>query len=187
MMGAVAGNVLNVAYVDVLRSTGGTDSVEDVSRVGGGTTGTIDITPSIRPGNNLIVTVTDPDLDIDALVTETVSVVAVNLATGESETLTLTETSQNSGIFQATPPLQTIFGATAGVDNDLIMQVKSGDIVEVQYNDALDATGQPAVVTDQASVGAGDDGTLTITGAVVPGGELSVSVSDAWSARRAPS
>jgi len=99
----------------------------------------------------------------------------VNPATGESEAVTLTETTP--GIFEGT--VDTVFGDTAGTNDDGTFNTQSGDTVVVTYNDALTSTGGTNAPTATDTVGGGNDGTVAITPSSVPGDALTVSVTDA--------
>ncbi|MEO0811855.1 MAG: hypothetical protein AAFY60_03260, partial [Myxococcota bacterium] len=169
-------DIITVTYSDTLRANGGMDEVEDSSNVGGGTNGTISITPSAVPGDTLFVTVGDADLDTNPTVQESVAVVLQNQTTSEQETVTLQETGPGTAVFQGS--VATVFGTSAGTNNDGTFTVQQGDTIRATYNDALNIVGQPASVTADCSVGAGADGTVSFDQSVVPGVALPFSVVD---------
>ncbi len=118
-----------------------------------GTTGTVSITANSVPGDNLSITVTDGDLNVNVGVAETIIVAVTNDATGEIENITLTETGVNTGVFSAT--VATVYGATAGTDDDGVFNTKTTDTVAVTYDDNLDADGNnPVAITATDIVGA---------------------------------
>ncbi|MEO1174388.1 MAG: hypothetical protein AAFX94_20395, partial [Myxococcota bacterium] len=169
-------DIVTVTYDDVLRANGGADQVESSSNVGGGTNGSITITPSARPGDRLFVTVDDADLDTSPTSQQSVTVTLVNLTTSEQETITLQETGSATGVFQGS--VETVFGMTAGTDNTGTFNVQAGDTIRATYADSLNIVGQPASVTADCSVGAGSDGTVSFDLAPVPGEALRFTVAD---------
>ncbi|GER61052.1 hypothetical protein ULMA_31600 [Patiriisocius marinus] len=173
-----AGDTVTVTYDDVFDETGSDpDPVTDTDIVQGGVTGTVDITDFSVPGDTLDVVVTDNDLNEDPLVIETIEVVVVNDVTGESETITLTETGADTGVFEGT--VDTIYGTTAGTDDDGVFNTQAGDTVTVTYDDVFDVMGSdPDPVTDTDIVQGGITGTVDITDFSVPGDTLDVVVTD---------
>ena len=101
-----------------------------------GTTGTIIATPDLfETGDVLQVTVTD----VDENLTAAADIVTVSVTNGgQTETLQAVETTPTSGIFTAS--IVTVFsaGSTTG---DNLLQIKSGDQVNLCYDDVLDAIG----------------------------------------------
>ncbi len=120
-----------------------------------GTDGSVDITDTTTAGGDLTITVTDADVNSNALIVESVGVDVLNDATGEIEQIILTETGQNTGIFVATLSTQ---NAAAGVNNDGILNVETGDTVTASYSDQLDSAGNLVVRTDTGDVIADTDG-----------------------------
>lgn len=140
-------------------------------------TGIITATPNITPGQSITVTVTDQDLNTNAAAAQTHSIAVINQATGESETLTLTETGPNTGVFTAV--LATIFGSTAGPNNDGNLVVQGGDTVRATYNDAVNNAGNPATVTADTAVTSGVSGTLTsLPASINPGAAVTLTLTD---------
>ncbi|MBT8136978.1 MAG: cadherin-like domain-containing protein, partial [Gammaproteobacteria bacterium] len=142
-------------------STGNT--VQRVQRITilANSNGTITLSPDdITPGETLTVSVADADLDSDAAVADMVDVTVSNTVTLEVETVTLTETGANSGIFQGT--LATQFGS-GGTNDNGVLDVQAGEAAQARYDDALDATGNPAVRTDLTSISGGDNGSIVVS------------------------
>lgn len=104
----------------------------------------------IQSGESIVVSVTDSDLDTDALLAETVDVSVVNTTSNETETVTLTETGDNTGIF--TGSLATEFGTIAGTDEDAILVVQAGDVVQLTYSDENNDSRFVAQRTSDANV-----------------------------------
>ena len=173
-----AGDTVTVTYDDEFDGTGNDpDPITDTDIVGGGITGTVDITDFSIPGDTLDIVVTDGDLNEDPLVIETVDVVVVNDVTGEIEIITLTETGPDTGVFTGT--VDTTFGTVAGTDNDGVFNTQAGDTVTVTYDDELDTAGNdPAPITDTDIVGGGITGTVDITDTSLPGDTLDIVVTD---------
>ena len=111
------GDTVTVTYVDALTATAGATDVDrtDTGTVSGGTDGTVDITDTSVPGDDLTLTVTDAD-QVGA---GTVAVTVVNDITGESEAVTLTEDAGNPGTFDGT--LATTFGTTMAIPTFRVM------------------------------------------------------------------
>ena len=172
------GETAEVTYNDALTGAGGSGSVTDNASVTGGTDGTVNITEtSILPGANLTLTVDDTDLDTDGGSMQTVTVTVENTTTNETEDVVLTETGNNTGVFTNT--LATIFGTSAGTNDDGTLVVQNGETAEVTYNDALTGAGGSGSVTDNASVTGGTDGTVNITEtSILPGANLTLTVDD---------
>ncbi|MDH3588933.1 MAG: Ig-like domain-containing protein, partial [Gammaproteobacteria bacterium] len=142
-------------------------------------TGTVDLSPaSLIPGTGISVTVIDADLNIDPDGFDNTIVTVRNNATLEVETVGLTETGMSTGVFGATLP--TVFGLSAGTDENGQMVVKAGDDLQGQYADALDISGNPATALDTALVTGGFDGTIVMTPvSIIPGDTLTITVTDA--------
>ncbi len=119
--------------------------------------------------------VTDADLDTTAGV-DTV-VVEVDGSNGENETLTLTETGATTGVFTGT--VNTVYGASAGTNDDGTLTTQAGDTVTASYTDNPDAAGGSTLRSDTGTVNGGTDGVISITDPSVPGDVLTVSVTDA--------
>jgi uncharacterized repeat protein (TIGR01451 family) len=128
---------------------------------------TVDITPLSTPGDDLTLTINDPDREGDGTLTATV----VNQDNGETETVTLTETGPNTGVFTANLPTN---AGGAGTNNDGVLNTRPGDDVELVYEDSTTPTGTQ-ILTDQDDVlGL----VLTKTGTLQDGGDGQANVGD---------
>ncbi|AWH74819.1 hypothetical protein DCS32_11815 [Dokdonia sp. Dokd-P16] len=136
----------------------------------------VDITDTSFPGDTLDLSVSDADLNENPSVAETVNVIVKNDITGESEVITLTETGPNTGVFTGT--VDTIYGVSAGANNDGIINTQVGDTVTIFYNDQLDENGTLTVLTDVDNVLGGITGIVDITDTSIPGDTLDVVVTD---------
>ncbi|KPJ78043.1 MAG: hypothetical protein AMJ54_05640 [Deltaproteobacteria bacterium SG8_13] len=174
-----AGDTLSTTYSDAVTASGGTASPTAVTAVvSGGVTGTLVSTTPIAAGDSVTVTLNDSDLNTDPLVAETVSLTTSNSPTGESELLPYTETGPNSGVFTAS--VSTVFGQSAGADNDGTFNVQAGDTLITVYNDAVGSAGGPVVVTATTNVvSAGVSGTITATASILPTDAITITVTDA--------
>jgi uncharacterized repeat protein (TIGR01451 family) len=142
-----------------------------------GSDGTIDITDTGMPGDSFAISVEDADLDADSGVAETVQVSVVNDVTGETETVTLTETGPATGTFQGA--VGTVYGTSAGIDNDGVFNVQAGDTLTATYLDELTAGPiKSEMRTDQAVLIGGYDATISITASSSPGDTLALAVGD---------
>tara|TARA_R110002012_G_scaffold311141_1_gene520411 strand:- start:2418 stop:5834 length:3417 start_codon:yes stop_codon:yes gene_type:complete len=136
----------------------------------------VDITDTSFPGDTLDLSVSDADLNEDPSVAETVNVIVKNDTTGESEVIILTETGPNTGVFTGT--VDTIYGVSAGANNDGLINTQVGDTVTIFYNDQLDENGTLTVLTDVDNVLGGITGIVDITDTSIPGDTLDVVVTD---------
>ena len=164
------GHILTISYNDVLRSNGSTQLVTNNFTITGGVDGTTSINAT-TPGQIISLSVTDADLAGAG----TLSVLVTNVTTGETESATLTEVGA-TGVFQAS--LASVFGTTAGANNDSSLVVQASDTVRIDYVDAIRANGsanQTISATD--TVAGGVTGVVTITGSTV-GQPVSLSVND---------
>jgi len=139
-------------------------------------TGNLVTTATIIPGEGILVTVTDPDLNADIAAVETVLITLINQLTGESETIVCAETAPNTGSFTAT--LATAFGMAPGLDNSGSMNVKAGGTVRATYNDLVNAAGVPAAATADTAVNGGDTGTISSDSPVIPGDNVTITITD---------
>ncbi len=89
----------------------------------------------------LVLEVTDADLS------GTIEVLVSTALSGDVELLTLTETGVGTGVFRVTVPLDV---GVLMVDDNGRLEVEHGDLIEVEYDDASDAFGNPKVFLDQA-------------------------------------
>ncbi len=173
-----AGNSVTIQYSDAITITGGTASMSAATVVTGGASGSFTASPTpFTPGTPVLFTIVDADLNTNPANIDTKTVVILNPVTGETAPLTLSETAGNTGVFTAY--LSTQYGMVAGVNGDSIINVKAGDSLTSQYNDALNAAGGSAIVTATALVTGGSNSTLTTTTAsMTPGQSISFTVTD---------
>ena len=143
-------DTLSTTYNDALTSSGSTANVTATTNVLGGTTGTLNATSSITPGDTVTLTLTDADLNANSSSIETVQLTTTNTVTGETEQRTYTETGANTGVFVATA--NTTYIVSAGTNNDGTFNVKRNDTLTTQYNDALTNTGGTADITATTTV-----------------------------------
>ena len=149
------GDTLTLTYTDANTGDGRTNVAIADSDVVGGTNGV----PGVRAGivgEPLTLTLADADI----VGTTTVEVDVVNATTGEVErTVTLTRAGPNAGTFTATLPTT---GGASGND-DGAMNVSAGDVVRIDYRDALRADGTTdQTVSDTDTVKSGTPAQVTI-------------------------
>lgn len=138
-----------------------------------GTEGEIDVAGIITEGDTLTVTVTDPDW-VRTSITVTITTLG-----GDSETLSLPETA-TPGVFSQTIP--TVADSAIVTVGNGTLEVEATNLVDdeatVTYVDPLNALGAESTLTSDVTIepiGGGVDGTtgtLTVTGNIVPGGDL---------------
>ncbi|MFZ4620940.1 MAG: hypothetical protein ACOYNS_10290, partial [Bacteroidota bacterium] len=172
-----AGDTLRVTYRDTLQSNGGSATLTAFTRVNGGTTATISATTPIFPADSVLITITDADLNRNIALAETYTVKDSSIATGEVESFTITETGANTGIF--TKKLGTVFGLTAGTNNDGRFNVKSGDTLRVTYRDTLQLNGGSATLTAFTRVNGGTTATISATTPIIPADSVLITITDA--------
>jgi len=135
--------------------------------------GTITQTATIFPSNNITITVTDNDLKGEGLLFVTV----VNAATNESEQIGLFETTLNSGIFMNT--ISTVYGTTAGTNNDGFFNAQAGDTIRATYSDAINSSGNSATVSSFTRVISGYTATISVSPTIVlAGNSLTFTLTD---------
>ncbi|NMM47750.1 hypothetical protein [Marinigracilibium pacificum] len=117
-----------------------------------GTTGILSISEMIEGGQELIISVTDPDLNSDESSVESVTV-EVNSSLGEKELVVLTETSESSNEFSGV--LLTTLGSEAGTDNDNNLNIENGTIITVTYQDEKNGN-DVSVANEKTVVASGD-------------------------------
>ena len=144
--GTVIPNVGSVSSAQ----TGAVNTSTASVTVAAGFTGTLTQTATINPGGTVTMTLTDRNLNTNPATVETLTLTTVNSVTGESETRTYTETGPNTGVFTAT--VATVFGLSAGTNNDGTFNVKAGDTLTTTYDDAFTATGGTATVSATTTV-----------------------------------
>jgi hypothetical protein len=174
---AQAGDTITATYNDALTGAGGAATVTASASVSGGSSGTLSATPALLPGQAVTFTLADTDLNTNAGAVDSLSLAVANPSTGETETLTFLETGANTGIFTAT--VNTVFGATAGANNDGVFNVQAAHIITGMYNDALTAAGGTASVSASATITGGRTGTAAATAQINPGQSMSAVIEDA--------
>ncbi|HAK61253.1 MAG TPA: hypothetical protein DCO77_12885, partial [Nitrospiraceae bacterium] len=115
-----------------------------------------------KTSGTAVITVKDRDLDLNSTAVEQALVTIESDTEVSGEQVALMETGVNTGIFVGT--IQLSPGLTAIGGNGLL-EVAEGDIVTVEYQDADDGTGAPALVTARAVI----DVTPPVISAVDPG------------------
>jgi uncharacterized repeat protein (TIGR01451 family) len=174
---AKSGDSLVVTYRDSVTTNGAPgNTLKAGTGFTGGFNATLATTPSILPGDSLLITVTDRDLNKYAGVAETTSVRDSNRVTGEWETVVLLETGPNTGTFSGW--LRTAFGVSAGTNDDAEMTVKAGDTLLVAYRDSLRANGTALTLTAITIVRGGASASLSATAAIVPSDSILVRLVD---------
>jgi hypothetical protein len=111
--------------------------------------GTLVVTGSIQPGDDVVITVTDPDLNVDAGVIELVEVPVDNDVTADSVMVTLTETGPDTGVFTG---VLTTFDRTDNAAAAANIGVAGGDSLTTTYEDKQDALGNPVTLSAETSV-----------------------------------
>jgi hypothetical protein len=144
-------DVISLNYEDTSDSSGQSQTLQTTMQIGTQTftTGSISVLP-LRPGEPLVVTVTDSDKSGSILISVT------NQTTNEIENMVLNEVTPLSGVFRGM--LNTELGTTVwykGPDDDDVMVVKAGDLLILRYNDAYDISGQPLLVQSTINVSPG--------------------------------
>jgi uncharacterized repeat protein (TIGR01451 family) len=173
-----AGDTLRVSYLDTMLTNGGPGSLMyAVTAVLGGVTATLTATTPIIPTDSILITITDNDLNRDTTTVQTYSIIDSSLATGEVETFTITETGINTGIF--TKKIATIFGISAGTNNDGVFNVEAGDTLRVTYRDSVQLNGSSATLTAFTRVNGGSTGTITATTPITPTDSILITITDA--------
>lgn len=119
-----------ILYKDALDSLGVANQIRVWKTiVNAGNTATLTGTSTIYPGNTISYTLTDADLNRNPLVAEKYILADTNKVTGEVENITFTETGVNTGVFTGSIP--TVYGTTAGTNNNGTFNVKSGDSLRI--------------------------------------------------------
>ncbi len=135
----VAGDRITFTYIDSLDAVGSTTLRTDSTSVIGGTTGTVQATVVVQPGDTSRVKVVDADLS------GTVAVQIQNLRSGETGSALLSVFSPGSSIFYG----RFFTDAGAGVSGDSTLSILDRDTLLVSYSDTLTAQGGTATATDQ--------------------------------------
>ena len=164
---------ISLTYADDLRTNGSAGDVVVSDPVDGGADGEPTIAAT-TVGSELALEVRDPDL---TNVTSVDVVVSNQNIAGESQPVTLVETAPGSGIFTATLP--TAYGtAPDGSTTDNSINAAAGDILVIEYVDALRGTGEVDVTrTATAAINGGSTATINVATNLV-GDDVTVTVTD---------
>jgi len=170
--------ISNIAHISSTEGASALSNQVDarVSKIQVGTTGILEVTPSIIPGEKINLTLTDADLNKNVNLIETIELATINDVTGEKELLTYTETGANTGIFTAT--VDTAYGINAGTNDDGLFNVQANDTLTTTYNDELTDTGDSATITATTDVTGGFTGILEATPSISAGESVSLSLFD---------
>ena len=166
-----------ILYKDALDSLGNANQIRVWKTiVNAGNTATLTGTSTIYPGNTISYTLTDADLNRNSLVAEKYVLADTNKVTGEAENVTFTETGVNTGVFTGSIP--TVYGTTAGTNNNGTFNVKSGDSLRISYFDAATSSGPSATISWTTKVLGGYTAALTATAQIYPQNSVQVVVTD---------
>ena len=145
VMNVQAGDGLVGTYIDAVNSSGLPETIN--TNITAGTvvynTGVVEVIGDLKIGNPITLRVTDPDMATN------VNISVVNQSTNEIETVLLSEITPLSGIFEG--QITTTIGEDiwyAGTNDDGDINVKSGDVLRVTYNDPIASTGLPYAVVE---------------------------------------
>jgi SH3-like domain-containing protein len=151
-----AGDFLRVFYFDDFRSVAGPgvwiNTNPDYRLTGTNASILIDPVPSVSPGGNVLITLTDPDLNTSPTTAQGVSVVLFGTDGITNVSVGLTETGPNTGIFNATYNLSTA---------PLTPKTVGGNIF-ARYNDQFNTTGAPVNRDSNTTRIASTTGVLTV-------------------------
>jgi len=123
-----------------------------------GSDGNVAFSGASQPGDAILITVTDPDLNTNTSIAQNVVVQIVNDNTGEQEQVLLTETGPDTAVFSNT--ITTLQGASAGTNNDGVLNTQSGQTLTATYYDQLHSAGTGGISRTaqiQVDVGTGFD------------------------------
>jgi len=171
-------------YLDRIQTTGETNVlVRAETRVKIGDTARLEFIPQgeqfvlnnrkfFKAGDSLSILMHDTDLNRDDNLQDTVEVTLSGSLLGDQRQIRLTETTGDSGDFTGTCPTQYATEAPPWTGGDSSndeagqtppLQVTGKEVVTLSFIDALQGSGEPNVlVTDEAYVRSGEDGTLQI-------------------------
>ncbi|HOO56313.1 MAG TPA: hypothetical protein PLN69_05795 [bacterium] len=149
-MNVVSGNIIVSTYNEAADMNGNPAVLTANTDVTGGVTGILTASPSVSPGEPVVITLNDADLNTNPSSIQTINITSTNISTGETETVTLTESSSNSASFTVSFP--TAYNTAAGTNNDGIYWVLNGQTITFTYNDALNSEGGTQSVSDTTSI-----------------------------------
>ena len=174
IMAVQAGDSISTSYLDSANASGSRIRVYAPTKVLGGYTATISVTPTlIAAGDSMTFTLTDKDLNRDTTKVDTCIYQAVS-KTGETENLKFVETGTKTGIF--TVKIGTVLGTTPGPNNNGIFTAQPGDTITLSYFDSLRALGDTATIKAVEAIGSVNFSTSSkaytdINGGSVVGGD----------------
>ncbi|MFA5833962.1 MAG: hypothetical protein WDA22_10855 [Bacteroidota bacterium] len=177
------GDSIRISYIDKYDSTStNLNSVKNVwrsfvTRVLNGHAVALSGSDSILPTQTIYYTLNDSDLNRHSTLIESYSIRDSNQVTGEIENLIFTETGVNSGIFTSTVP--TVFGISAGTNNDGTFTIQKGDTITLKYYDSVIVNGtNGGLKTWKTYVKGGATATLTSTSPVHPADSILITITD---------
>ena len=168
-----AGDAVGASFDDPFSITGGPLTVVlapgDLT-IGSGTTATMALAPdSLSAGDDIIVTITDPDFTGQGPITAYV----VNSTTGDTVSVLLTELSvppaAGPGVFQGAAT--TVFDSSlVGDTADNLLGIAPGHTLTAFYTDPLNDVGGPELISppggNELTILAGNDGSMTASAGV---------------------
>ena len=180
-----AGDAVGASFDDPFSITGGPLTVVlapgDLT-IGSGTTATMALAPdSLSAGDDIIVTITDPDFTGQGPITAYV----VNSTTGDTVSVLLTELSvppaAGPGVFQGAAT--TVFDSSlVGDTADNLLGIAPGHTLTAFYTDPLNDVGGPELISppggNELTILAGNDGSMTASAGVQAGGTHRIEVTD---------
>ncbi|MDY0781598.1 hypothetical protein [Tenacibaculum sp. IB213877] len=138
-------------------------------------TGTLEMTKDVKVGQEIAVRVSDADLNTDNSEAETI-MVEVTSDLGEIETVTLTETGANTAIFEGV--VTTVYGTSAGTNNDGNFTVSANTVLTASYTDAKNEQGEEAIITDTTTILGGVNGVVVVDETAKVGEDITITVTD---------
>ena len=174
------GDTLYVRYIDAYNSTGASQTLTNAATISTNT-GIIELDKdTVKVGEKLKITVTDPDENRDPNTQETGAGSNVNVTfksgLGDKETIVLNETGKDTGVFEKKI---TITKAAAATQNNGTYEVKKGDTITIQYTDLWGAGGSQNVkVTETASVYTTDGSVSFDKDTYSPKGKAKITIND---------
>ena len=182
------GGTVTAAYTDPFADSGDelvvTSDPADLPTIDGGTTATITVTPTtLSPGDDITITVFDPDLDPAVVTSIEVTIINTTADPDEIEVVILyPAASPPAPLGTYTGAITTEYG-TAGVDNEFF-GIAPGATVGVEYVDPFNDAGTEETVEYPGDGGtpltieSGNTGTVTASAGVQAGGGLRIKVTD---------
>ena len=164
------GTTLTVTYNDALTNDGSPQPVIASLTPLVGTDAVVALGSGV-PGDDIAVTLVDPDLAGEP----TVAVTITNGTTGETETIVLSADPSDPTRFTA--PLGTAFGTSPGPVGDDAVNVAAGDVLTATYTDPLGTSGGPTPASATTTIGSGNTAVVDVTPGTV-GTPYTITVTD---------